>query len=88
MVTKHIIFYGIVQGIGFRSHVRDKAIKLNVNGWVKNLDDGSVEAVFSGDDENINILINYCLKIPMSKIDKYDVKSIKDNNFDSFEIIK
>lgn len=88
MVTKHITFYGIVQGIGFRAHVKDKAIKLNVKGWVKNLDDGSVEAVFSGDDENINILINYCLKIPMSKIDKYDVKTMEDNNFDSFEIIR
>ena len=45
MVTEHIIFYGFVQGIGFRSHVRDKAVKLNITGWVKNLDDGSVEAM-------------------------------------------
>ncbi len=86
MVAVHIIFYGLVQGIGFRSHVRDKAIKLNVKGFVKNLDDGSVEAIFSGDDENVDILINYCMKIPLSKIERYDLKEIENNDFSGFEI--
>ena len=86
MVTEHIIFYGFVQGIGFRSHVRDKAVKLNITGWVKNLDDGSVEAVFSGNDSNMSILINYCLKIPSSKVEKYDVRETEYDNYEIFEI--
>ena len=86
MVTEHIIFYGFVQGIGFRSHVRDKAVKLNITGWVKKLDDGSVEAVFSGDDSNMGILVNYCLKIPLSKVEKYDVREIESDSYETFEI--
>lgn len=46
-------FYGRVQGVGFRYFVYTKAVLLNLNGYVKNLDDGSVEAEVEGAEENI-----------------------------------
>lgn len=46
-------FYGKVQGVFFRAYTRDFAQKNGVNGWVMNLPDGSVRAVFEGEKEDI-----------------------------------
>lgn len=56
----HIIFKGHVQGIYFRAFVKENAEKLGINGWVRNLPDGSVEAAFEGDIELIKRLIEIC----------------------------
>ena len=43
-----IIITGNVQGVGFRAFIRNRALKNDICGWVRNLDDGSVEALLSG----------------------------------------
>ncbi len=48
MVRTHVSVRGMVQGVYFRAHIRDKATAHNVTGWVKNRNDGGVEAVFEG----------------------------------------
>ena len=45
MIRKHILFYGRVQGVGFRYHATYKASLLGLTGWVRNLEDGSVEMI-------------------------------------------
>ena len=40
MIRKHILFYGRVQGVGFRYHATYKASLLGLTGWVRNLEDG------------------------------------------------
>ena len=57
MIRKHIFFYGRVQGVGFRYHATYKATLLGLTGWVRNLDDGSVEMEVQGDANQINELI-------------------------------
>lgn len=57
MKTMRCIFKGKVQGVYFRAYTEDFAKDLNVKGWVRNLPDGSVEALFQGEEENINELI-------------------------------
>lgn len=47
-IRKHIIFYGRVQGVGFRYYAVQKANQLGLTGWVKNLYDGSVEREVEG----------------------------------------
>ena len=47
-IRKHIIFYGRVQGVGFRYYAVQKANQLGLTGWVKNLTDGRVEAELQG----------------------------------------
>lgn len=42
-IRKHIVFYGRVQGVGFRYYAVNKANQLGLTGWVKNLPDGTVE---------------------------------------------
>jgi len=54
MVAKHIIFVGRVQGVGFRFTVHRIAIRHQLNGFVRNLPDGTVEVLAQGSSENID----------------------------------
>ena len=88
MSTVKFVFHGTVQGIGFRAHVKKKAMDLGIKGWVKNNQDGSVSAVFSGDEEMISIMDGYCRKIPLAELSSVESMPADDANFDSFEIIR
>lgn len=57
MITLRCIFKGKVQGVYFRAYTEDFANELGVKGWVRNLPDGSVEALFQGEEEKIEELI-------------------------------
>lgn len=61
-VRKHIFFYGRVQGVGFRYFSVVGARELGLTGWVRNLDDGSVEMEVQGDPDKIDDLILYLRK--------------------------
>lgn len=60
----HVFVSGFVQGVGFRQFVKKTAIRLNLKGWVKNLPDGRVEAIFQGDKNSIEKMIEECDKGP------------------------
>ncbi|MFQ5919725.1 MAG: acylphosphatase [Thermoplasmata archaeon] len=59
-VRAHVLFFGQVQGVYFRDNTRRKAEDLGVRGWVRNLRDGSVEAVMEGPQEQVEALIEWC----------------------------
>ena len=63
---------GRVQGIGFRRWAANEALKIGgISGWVRNEDDGSVEILMSGEEDNINDMIKSCYRGPMlARIDK------------------
>lgn len=56
----HVFISGRVQGVFFRSQTRHEANKYSVNGWVRNLPDDRVEAVFEGEEEDVKRLIEFC----------------------------
>jgi len=60
----HVLVSGKVQGVFFRSSTKDKAEELGLSGWVRNLADGRVEAVFEGDKEDIDKMAEWCKKGP------------------------
>lgn len=60
MKQAHVYISGFVQGVGFRNFVRSKARKMGIKGWVRNLSDGRVEAVFQGEKEIIMKLVSHC----------------------------
>lgn len=60
----HVYVIGKVQGVGFRQYVRHHARKSGVNGWVKNLPDGRVEAVFVGDENLVRKMIGVAKRGP------------------------
>ena len=60
----HVIVEGRVQGVFFRNHTKETASRLGVSGWVKNRRDGCVEAVFEGDREKVDQIIQWCHQGP------------------------
>jgi acylphosphatase len=57
---QRIIVHGRVQGVNFRSFVEDEARQRRLDGWVRNLADGTVEALFSGPDADVAAAIARC----------------------------
>jgi len=60
----HVVIHGLVQGVFFRASTRDEAIRLGVGGWVRNLPDGSVEAVFEGEKIKVEAIIGWSHRGP------------------------
>ena len=58
-VKAHVLITGRVQGVYFRLKTRNEAKKYNVNGWVRNLSDGRVEAIFEGNKGGVDKLIDF-----------------------------
>ena len=87
-VQIHVLVTGIVQGVFFRSETEKTALDNNVTGWVKNLEDGSVEAVFEGTKEDVEKVIQWCHKGPDAAfVGNVETKEQSPlSNFDSFEI--
>ena len=75
-IRKHIIFYGRVQGVGFRYYAVQKANQLGLTGWVKNLYDGSVEMEVEGQEELIDQLIIFLQNRTYIWIEDMRVKSM------------
>ncbi len=63
-VHAHVIVSGMVQGVWFRSSTQRKAEELGLKGWVRNTEDGCVEAVFEGDRTRVEDMIKWCRKGP------------------------
>ena len=61
-----VIVKGIVQGVNFRYYFQRQAAKFNITGWVKNLPDGSVAAVFEGDEQDVEAMVQWCRRGPPS----------------------
>lgn len=64
----HIIVSGRVQGVFFRAKTQEKAQQLGVTGWVKNLAEGRVEAVFEGEKPQVEQLVKWAKKGPSGAI--------------------
>ena len=64
-VRVHIFVSGLVQGVFFRQGTKNRAEKLGLTGWVRNLPDGRVEIVAEGEKEKIEKLIDWAKKGPI-----------------------
>lgn len=60
----HVIVEGRVQGVGFRAFVEREARARGLKGWVRNRSDGSVEAVFAGEEEDVESMLVACHRGP------------------------
>ena len=87
MIRRRVVVYGDVQGVFFRDSCRRVATEQRVNGWVRNLPDGSVEAVFEGEPDAVFRLIEWAKHGPRSAIvDGVDVHEEEFEHLVSFEI--
>jgi len=63
-IRVHVFVEGRVQGVFFRAETRQEALRNNLTGWVRNLYDGRVEAVFEGSREDVHRMVAWCRKGP------------------------
>jgi acylphosphatase len=55
-----VVVSGLVQGVWFRASTRDEARRLGLRGWVRNLPDGRVEAIFEGEEQALRRMLDWC----------------------------
>lgn len=81
-------FYGLVQGVYFRAYTVDFAKRLAVTGWVRNLSDGTVMAVFEGERSDIEEVVRKLREEhPAARVDRVDITwSDAVGQFDDFSI--
>ena len=89
MTTKHVVVKGRVQGVFFRDYTRKQAIQYDLTGWVRNLPDGSVEALFCGKEKMVSDMLAWLKHgSPQSRVDSVETDNIHSNEtFSTFEIL-
>ena len=84
----HIIIEGSVQGVLFRDSTKDKARELELTGWIKNNSDGTVEAIFEGEEKNLKKILEFCREGPAEAVVETVEEEWEDytGEFETFDI--
>ena len=84
---KRVVVHGNVQGVFFRDSTEKEARSRGVSGWVRNRDDGAVEAVFEGDAEAVDALVGFCRSGPSrADVERVDVEDEEPEALSGFEV--
>lgn len=88
-IRAEVIIKGQVQGVGYRYFVSRRAKAFDLKGWVRNLSNGNVEAVFEGNDGDVRKVLDACREGPGSAVvEDIDIaESEFQNKFTRFEIL-
>lgn len=89
-VRRHVWISGHVQGVNFRNATKQVADQLGVRGWVKNLEDGRVEAIFEGPREKLLQMIEWCKRgPPASQVEELKVlPEATTGEFLKFQVVR
>ncbi|WP_458204753.1 acylphosphatase [Haladaptatus sp. NG-SE-30] len=83
----HVFVTGRVQGVYYRANTRDTAQEKSVDGWVQNLSDGRVEAVFEGPEAAVEEMVEWChTGSPAANVDDVEVEYGDSEGEDGFRI--
>jgi acylphosphatase len=83
----HVFVSGRVQGVYYRATTREQAGERGVDGWVRNLDDGRVEAVFEGSAEAVEAMVEWCHEgSSRARVEDVDVEYEDPEGLDGFEV--
>jgi len=83
----HVYVSGRVQGVYYRATTRDTAREKGVDGWVRNLDDGRVEAVFEGPEDAVREMVAWCeTGSKAADVDDVDATYEEPEGVDGFEV--
>lgn len=84
---RNILVKGKVQGVFFRKSAQEKARELGVNGFARNLQDGSVHIIAEGAEEKLDEFVTWCRQGPSaSRVDDLEVNKIDCSGFENFVI--
>ena len=90
-MTVHVFITGRVHGVGFRQFIRYNAKKLNISGWITNLPDHRIEAVYIGNDKAVKEMVEISKKGPfLAEVESIEVdwEFKTDTDIIDFQIIK
>lgn len=83
----HVLVSGRVQGVFYRANTRETALDRGVDGWVRNLADGRVEAVFEGPPDDVEAMVEWCHEgSPTARVEGVEVTYDEPDGLDGFEI--
>lgn len=88
MARVHVHVSGRVQGVCFRMETKQAALERNLTGWVRNLPDGRVEALFEGPEHSTTSMVKWCAHGPMHAVVE-DISIVPEpysGQFDGFDI--
>ena len=89
MKRAQVVVRGQVQGVFFRAETRDRARSLGLGGWVRNAPDGSVQAVFEGEDERVESMVAWCRRGPSGgQVDDVEVAWSEPEGEREFAIVR
>jgi acylphosphatase len=84
---RRVVARGRVQGVFFRDTVRRGAEPAGVAGWVRNREDGAVEAVFEGEPEAVEQMVKLCRSGPgRAEVESLDVQEEEPEGLEGFEV--
>jgi acylphosphatase len=87
VVRAHVFVSGNVQGVFFRQETRSRARSRGLAGWVKNLPDGRVEAVFEGPEETVEQMVEWCRSGPRwAEVVDVEVTPEEPEDLEGFEV--
>ncbi len=86
-IRAHVFVSGTVQGVYYRASTREAARDRDVDGWVRNLPDGRVEAVFEGAEGDVRDMVEWCeTGSPAADVDAVDAEFGDPEGMSGFEI--
>jgi len=87
VIRRHVVARGRVQGVFFRDSVRQRARSRGVSGWVSNRSDGAVEAVFEGEPDAVESLVEFSREGPRSaEVSDLEVLEEEPQGLSGFEV--
>jgi acylphosphatase len=87
MIRRRVVVHGNVQGVFFRDSTEKEAKSRGVAGWVRNRDDGAVEAVFEGDEDAVEALVEFCRSGPSkADVERVEAEEEDPEGLDGFHV--
>jgi acylphosphatase len=86
-IARRVVVHGRVQGVFFRESARRRGRRAGVARWVRNNDDGSVEAWFEGEPDDVEVMLHFAETGPSGAyVDKVDVENVDPQDLRGFEV--
>jgi acylphosphatase len=89
MATLHIIVKGKVQGVFFRASTKEIADACGVKGWVRNTEEGDVEIMVSGTEQDLQTFVDWCRKGPRkAEVSDVFITTEDETHFGEFKVMR
>jgi acylphosphatase len=87
VIRRRVIVHGRVQGVFFRDTTRQRARSRGVSGWVRNNPDGTVEAAFEGESDDVEAMVRFCEQGPRgASVERIEVFEEEPEGLEAFSV--